>query len=213
MLFWAHSQRHFQLCISSNSCQQLNVSGHCATGSAGAILSTAKAAQQVRLNLNLSAGDWGVAGERDAARPGAEEEDPAEDGFEDFEDMETGQLASHTLECMHAFRPASSRSDLHTSAEAEQRNPKQTFLSSKPSCLMGHMMQMAVAGQARTQRCAVKSNTRKSCAFTEPSDLKQLTGSSIMLVQLGCMWQLLHSWYACSSCCSAGLHAAAAAQL
>ena len=38
------------------------------------------------------AGDWGAAGERDAARPGAEDEDDG-DAFGEFEDLETGKPA------------------------------------------------------------------------------------------------------------------------
>ena len=41
----------------------------------------------------LVTGDWDAAGKRDSARPGEEEDagDSDDDGFGDFEDMETGE--------------------------------------------------------------------------------------------------------------------------
>ena len=38
----------------------------------------------------MFAGDWGAAGERDAARPGTEDEEDG-DAFGEFEDLETGE--------------------------------------------------------------------------------------------------------------------------
>ena len=38
----------------------------------------------------MSTGDWGAAGERDAARPGVEDEEDG-DAFGEFEDLETGK--------------------------------------------------------------------------------------------------------------------------
>ena len=46
------------------------------------------------------AGDWAAAGERDAAQPGAEDEEDG-DAFGDFEDLETG-VYTH-CDCLWTF--------------------------------------------------------------------------------------------------------------
>lgn len=48
-------------------------------------------------------GDWAAAGERDAARPGADDEEDG-DAFGEFEDLETGTTLSAVL-ILHSVVP------------------------------------------------------------------------------------------------------------